>query len=157
MPRKVQPVPERYHAVTPYLIVRHAAAAIEFYVQAFGAEESLRLANPNGTIGHAELHLGDSTVMLADEAPEQGVSSPDALGGAAVGLLLYVEDVDAVVRKAVERGATVEKPVANQFYGDRTGTLRDPFGHRWTVATHVEDVSNEEAARRFAALQRGGS
>lgn len=146
----VKPIPDGYHTVTPYLIVRDAERALAFYRQAFGARETLRLEGPGGRIGHAEIKLGDSTVMLADECPEMRARSPLALGGTPVHLLLYVEDVDAQMERAVATGAQVIRPVKDQFYGDRSGTLYDPFGHMWTVATHVEDVSPEEMKRRMA-------
>ena len=149
----VKPVPEGYHAVTPYLIVKGAARALEFYVNAFQARELFRMDQPDGRIGHAELQLGDSRVMLADEFDEVGARSPDTVGGSPVGIMLYVEDVDATVARAVAAGARITRPVANQFYGDRTGTLTDPFGHVWYVATHVEDVSPEEMERRQAAAR----
>ncbi len=148
----VKPIPDGYHTATPYLIVQGAAKAIEFYKKAFGAEESLRLAGPNGKVGHAEIRIGDSTIMLADEFPEMGFRSPQALGGTPVSILLYVEDVDARFKRAVASGALVTRPVKDQFYGDRSGTLTDPFGHVWTIATHIEDVSLEEIDRRLAAM-----
>jgi len=146
------PIPMGYHSVTPYLIVDGAAAAIDFYRRAFGAVELLRLEAPGGKLGHAEVRIGDSPVMLADEHPDQGALGPKTLGGAAVSLMLYVVDVDAVFARALAAGAEVVRPVEDQFYGDRTGTLKDPFGHQWTVATHVEEVSNEEVRRRMEAL-----
>lgn len=149
----VKPIPEGYRSVTPYLIVRGAARALEFYARAFGAKELFRMAQPDGKIGHAEIQLGDSRVMLADEHPEVGARSPQTVGGTPVQILLYVEDVDATVAQAVAAGAQLTRPVANQFYGDRTGGLTDPFGHHWYVATHVEDVPEDELARRAAALQ----
>jgi PhnB protein len=149
----VKAIPEGYRSVTPYLIVRGAARALEFYARAFGAKELFRMAQPDGRIGHAEIQLGDSRVMLADEHPEVGARSPQTVGGTPVQILLYVEDVDATVAQAVAAGAQLTRPVANQFYGDRTGGLTDPFGHHWYVATHVEDVPEDELARRAAALQ----
>jgi PhnB protein len=143
-------IPEGYHTVTPYLIVREAAAALAFYGKAFGAKELFRLPMPNGRIGHAELQIGDSRVMLADEFPEHEVKGPEALGGTPVGLALYVEDCDAMFHQAVSAGARVERPLTNQFYGDRSGTVIDPFGHKWTIASHVEDVSPEEMQRRMS-------
>ena len=148
----VKPIPDGYHSVTPYLIVKGAAAAIEFYQRAFGAAEVLRLEGPGGCIGHAEIRVGDSVVMLADEFPDMGYPGPLTLGGAAVSLLLYVEDVDARVERAVAAGATVVRPVQDQFYGDRSGTLKDPFGHVWTVATHTEDLAMDEIRRRAEAF-----
>src|SRR5205085_4429359 len=144
MSDKVKPIPEGYHSVTPYIIVDGAARAIEFYKQAFGATEIFRMEGPGGRVGHAEIKVGDSHVMLADEHPDMGARGPRSVGGSPVSLLLYVEDVDAVVGRAVEAGAELKRPVANQFYGDRTGGIEDPFGHVWYVATHVEDVPYEE-------------
>ena len=147
----VKPIPDGYHSLTPYLIVNGAARAIDFYRRAFGAVELLRMEEPDGRVGHAELRIGDSTVMLADEYPEIGARTPQTIGGTPVSLVLYVEDVDATVARAVAAGAKLTRPVADQFYGDRTGGLTDPFGHVWYVATHVEDVSPEEMERRRAA------
>jgi PhnB protein len=148
----VKPIPDGYHSITPYLIVADGAGAIAFYQQAFEAKVRMRLAPPDGKIGHAELRIGDSLIMLADEAPQMGALAPPTVGGSPVGLHLYVEDVDAVVARAVAAGATVTRPVADQFYGDRLGTIEDPFGHRWHVSTHIEDVAPEEIGRRAAAL-----
>jgi len=145
-------IPEGYHTATPYLIVNGASQAIDFYKQVFGATELCRMPSPEGRIGHAELKVGDSVIMLADEVREMGYRSPRALGGSAVSLLLYVEDVDSVFNKAIEAGGTVQRPIANQFYGDRSGTLEDPFGHIWTIATHVEDVPPEEMKKRVQAF-----
>ena len=156
MADKVKPIPEGYGTVTPYLIVNGAARAIEFYKQAFGAVETFRMEAPGGRVGHAEIRIGDSHVMLADEHPEMGARSPRAFGGSPVSLTLYVEDVDATVARAVEAGATLKRPVADQFYGDRTGGVEDPFGHVWFVATHVEDVPYEELKKRAAAAHGGG-
>jgi PhnB protein len=155
----VKPIPDGYHTATPYLIVRHAARAIEFYKQAFGAEELVRLDGPGGKVGHAEIRVGDSPIMLADEFPDMGALSPQSLGGSPITILLYVEDVDARVGQAVAAGATVLRPVKDQFYGDRSGTLADPFGHKWTIATHKEDLSPEEMRRRSEAFlkQHGGT
>jgi len=144
----VKPIPEGYHAVTPYLIIKGATAAIDYYKKVFGATERMRMDGPGGTIGHAELVIGDSTVMLADEHPDMGFRSPKTLGGSPVSLVLYLEDVDTVFKRAVDAGAKSLRPVENQFYGDRMGTLEDPFGHVWSVATHVEDVPPEEMQRR---------
>jgi PhnB protein len=149
----VNPIPVGYHSVTAYLIVRDAARAIDFYKQAFGASELFRMEAPGNKIGHAEIKIGDSPVMLADENPAWGARSPEALGGTPVHLMIYVEDVDAVFARALSAGATETQPLKNQFYGDRSGTLTDPFGHSWTVATHVEDVSAEEMERRSAKAQ----
>jgi PhnB protein len=154
----VKPIPEGYHNVTPYLFVRRAASAMDFYKSVFGATEIVRMAGSNGKIMHAELRIGDSIVMLADENPPTGVMSPQTIGGFSVGLHLYVENVDAVIQKAVESGAKLLRPIKNQFYGDRSGSLLDPFGHMWSVATHVEDVSPEEMRKRMAAMsQAAGS
>ncbi|MGQ0619639.1 MAG: VOC family protein [Panacagrimonas sp.] len=145
-----KPIPEGYHSVTPYLIVDNAAAAIDFYVGAFGASELFRL--PMGDkIGHAEIRIGDSTVMLSDEWPEMDAMSPKSRGGGTCGFMIYVPDVDAAFDLAVKTGGKVDRPVANQFYGDRSGTIVDPFGHKWTLATHVEDVDPEEMQKRMAA------
>lgn len=145
----VPPIPAGYHTVTPYLIINGAAAAIEFYQRAFGAKEVMRLGIPGGQIAHAEIKIGDSHVMLADEVPAMGFCAPDKLGKNPVSLLLYVDDVDAYFQRAVAAGAAMLRPVEDQFYGDRSGTLVDPFGHVWTLATHKEDVSQEEVERRF--------
>ncbi|HEX6441711.1 MAG TPA: VOC family protein [Stellaceae bacterium] len=151
----VKPVPDGYPAVTPYLIVTDAAAAIAFYEQVFGAKLRLRLDGPGGKIGHAELEIGDSLIMLADEHPEMGALSPFTVGGTPVGLHVYVQDADAVAAKAVAAGAALKRPVENQFYGDRLGSIVDPFGHLWQISTHVEDVSPEEIGRRAAAMAQG--
>lgn len=155
----VKPIPEGYHNVTPYLFVRGAVGAIDFYRNVFGATEIVRMAGSNGKIMHAELRIGDSIVMLADENPQTGVMSPQTIGGFSVGLHVYVEDVDAVIKKAVESGAKPLRPVKNQFYGDRSGSVLDPFGHMWSVATHIEDVSPEEMRKRMTAAmsQTAGS
>jgi PhnB protein len=157
MPEKVNPIPEGYHSVTPYIVVDGAARAIEFYKQAFGATELFRMDGPDGRVAHAEIKIGDSHVMLGDESPEMGARSPQSIGGSPVSLMLYVDDVDAVVGRAVEAGATLKRPVADQFYGDRTGGIEDPFGHFWYVATHVEDVPPEELQKRAAAAHQGGA
>jgi PhnB protein len=146
----VQPVPEGYPQVTPYLCVEGAGAAIEFYGRVLGTTERMRMETPEGTVSHAELQLGGSLIMLADEFPELGVRSPKAFGGSTVTMSVYVEDVDAVFERALQAGAKVLRPLEDQFYGDRVGQFEDPFGHRWSVATHVEDVSPEEMARRAA-------
>src|SRR5262252_1024291 len=146
-----KPIPEGYHAVTPYLIVRGAAEAIEFYQKAFGATELFRFAAPDGKIGHAEIKIGDAPIMLADEFADMGYKGPQSLGGSPVSLMIYVEDVDTVFNRAVAAGATVKEALQDKFYGDRMGTLTDPFGHRWHVATHIEDVSPEEMQRRAKA------
>ncbi|MGE0608081.1 MAG: VOC family protein [Pirellulales bacterium] len=147
--------PAGYHSVTPYLIVQDAKRAIEFYRQAFGATENMRLTMPDGKVGHAELQIGDSRIMLADEFPDMGAKCPASYGGTPVSLLLYVADVDAAAERAVAAGATVKRPVADQFYGDRSGVFVDPSGHNWSLATRKEDLSNEEMQRRFAqAMQK---
>jgi PhnB protein len=148
----VQPIPEGYHTATPYLIVKGAGRAIEFYKQAFGASEVMRMDGPNGRVGHAEIRIGDSPIMLADEYPEMGIRSPQSLGGSGMSLLLYVEDVDARFKKAIATGAKELKPIQDQFYGDRSGTLEDPFGHVWTIANHKEDVSPDEMKKRSEAF-----
>ncbi len=154
MPAKTKPVPPGYHHVTPYLIIKGAAAAIDFYKDVFGATEIMRMPQPDGRIGHAEMKMGDSVIMLADEHPEMDIVGPVTLGNSTVGILLYVDDADTTFNKAVSRGAKVNKAMADQFYGDRSGTVIDPFGHKWTIATHVEDVSPEEMERRMAALKK---
>jgi PhnB protein len=148
----VKYIPEGYHTATPYLIIKGAARAIDFYKQVFGASELMRFPGPGGVIGHAEIKIGDSPIMLADEAPQMGYRSPHSIGGTPVSLMLYVQDVDQVVDRAVKAGAKLERPVADQFYGDRNGTIQDPFGHVWTIGTHKEDVSPEEMQRRTAAM-----
>jgi PhnB protein len=147
MANKVKPIPEGYHNITPYLVIKGAAAAIDFYKQAFGATEIMRMPQPDGRVGHAELKFGDSVVMLADEYPELQVVGPKTLGNTSVGLLLYLDDVDKAVERAVSLGATIKKPIADQFYGDRTGTIEDPFGHKWTLAVHIEDVTMDVEQR----------
>ena len=149
----IEPIPAGYHSVTPYLMVRDAARAMAFYRDAFGATEVMRFAGPDGRIAHAEVKIGDSHVMLADELPDQGFVGPQTLGGAGVSLMLYVNDVDATFAKALAAGAKVRRPVADQFYGDRMGTLVDPYGHVWSIGTHREDVSVEEMQRRMASQQ----
>ncbi len=151
----VQPIPAGYPRVTPYLSVDGGAAAIDFYVQVLGATESVRMAGPEGKIGHAELKIGDSLIMLADASAEMGGQTPGSLGGTPVTLMVYVEDVDAVCEKAVAAGATMEREVDVQFYGDRAGQFVDPFGHKWFIATHVEDVDPEEMQRRAAKVMAG--
>jgi PhnB protein len=154
---QVKPIPDGYHNMTPYLIVDGAAKAIDFYKTVFGATEKMRMPSPGGKVGHAELTLGDSMIMLADEHPEMGARAPHAYGGSAVSLMLYVPDVDATVATAIAGGAKIVRKVENQFYGDRMGTIEDPFGHRWYVATHVEDVPPEEMAKRAAdAMSKSG-
>jgi PhnB protein len=150
----IKPIPDGYRTVTPYLIIKGAADAIDFYKHAFGATEMLRMADPQGRVGHAEIKIGDSVIMLADEHPAMGYRSPRSLGGSSISILLYLEDVDGVFERAVKHGAKAQRPVENQFYGDRSGTLEDPFGHVWTVATHVEDVPPEEMKRRAEAAMK---
>jgi len=152
MAGKVKPIPENYHRVTPYLVVDGAAEAIDFYSRIFGATELMRMPAPGNKIGHAEIKVGDSVVMLADAVAGMGHKSPKTLGGSPVSLLLYVEDTDTTVKRAVENGAKLSRPVEDQFYGDRMGTVEDPFGHVWHVATHVEDVSPEEMKRRMESM-----
>jgi PhnB protein len=148
---KVKPIPDGYRNVTPYLIIDGAAKAIDFYKKVFGATEKMRMPSPGGKVGHAELTLGDSMIMLADEHPDMGHRGPRAYAGSAVSLMVYVPDVDATVKAAIADGAKVVRGVENQFYGDRSGTIEDPFGHQWHVATHVEDVPPDEMAKRAAA------
>jgi PhnB protein len=150
----VKPIPDGYHSITPYLIVNGAAKAIDFYKRAFGASEVMRMEQPGGKIGHAEIQFGDSRVMLADEFPERGAKGPESIGGSPVGLMLYVTDVDAVFKQATAAGAKEVRPVQDQFYGDRSGTLLDPFGHQWTIGTHTEDLSDEEIKQRMAAMMQ---
>jgi|SRR5690242_8085117 PhnB protein len=150
----VKPVPEGYHSVTPYLIIKGAARAIDFYKQAFGAIEMLRVPGPNGTIGHAELRIGDSVIMLADEIQSGPYRSPEAFGGSPISLMIYIANVDDVFARALSLGARQSRAVQDQIYGDRSGNLIDPFGHVWTIATHVEDVSLEEMQRRMEALPK---
>ena len=154
MASKVKSIPQGFQGVTPYLCCKDAASAVEFYKKAFGATEVMRLAEPSGKLGHAEIKIGDAMVMIADEYPEMDFRSPQSLGGSPVTIHLYVDDVDALVSRAVAAGAKLQRPVADQFFGDRLGQLMDPFGHRWSVATHKEDVSLEEIQKRFAALSR---
>jgi PhnB protein len=158
MASKVNPVPAGYHTVTPYLSLKGAAKALDFYQRAFGAEVVVRMDMPDGRVGHAEIKIGDSYVMLADEMPEMAdaaAKSPQTLGGTTCGLMIYLDDVDARFQRALEAGGTVKRPVQDQFYGDRTGTLQDPFGHVWTIGTHTEDVSPEEMKKRMAAFTHG--
>jgi PhnB protein len=147
----VKPVPEGYHTVTPYLVVDDATAAIEYYKKAFRATERVRMPTPDGRIGHAELEVGDSLVMLSDPFPQASTQPPKQLGGTSASVFMYVEDVDAVVKRAVDAGGTIKMEVADQFWGDRFGTVADPFGHVWSIATHVEDVAPDEMAKRAKA------
>ncbi|HZE68267.1 MAG TPA: VOC family protein [Pyrinomonadaceae bacterium] len=151
----VKPVPEGYHSVTPYLIINGAVKAIEFYKKAFGATELFRMEH-GGKIGHAEIKIGDSPIMLSDEQLEMGYKSPTTLGGTPVSIMLYVDDVDTIFKQAIAAGGEEQKPLQDQFYGDRSGCLKDPFGHVWNVATHTEDVSPEEIEKRLAAGAHGG-
>jgi PhnB protein len=146
----VKPIPEGYHSVTPYLYIKGAASAIDYYKNVFGAKEHVRMPGPDGRIMHAELQIGDSMIMLADENLQIDAKSPATVGGVASSLLLYVENVDAVMQKAVTAGAKLVRPVQDQFYGDRSGAISDPFGHTWSIATHIEDVSPEEMKKRMA-------
>lgn len=155
MSKKVKPVPEGYHTATPYLVVRGAAKAIEFYTQAFGATELLRMPGPDGRIAHAELKIGDSVIMLTDESPEMGSKSPQTLGGTAGSVFLYLDDVDTTFKRATAAGAKELSAPQDMFWGDRFGKLIDPFGHEWGVATHVEDVTEEEMGKRMAAFSKG--
>ena len=150
--KPVQPIPAGHPAVSPYLIVDDAPRALEFYKKAFSAKELMRHAGPDGRIGHAEIRIGDSIIMLADEHPEINARSPKAIGGTPVSLHVYVKDVDAVARQALGAGAKVVRPVQDQFYGDRSGTFEDPFGHQWHLSTHIEDVSPAELRRRAAQM-----
>ena len=155
----VNPIPDGYRSMTPYLFIKGAAGAIDFYKKVFGAMEIMRMAGPNDRVMHAELKIGDSVVMLADENPQIGAVSPSSLGGTSFCLHVYFDDVDAVARTAVENGAKLTRPLRNEFYGARTGTLIDPFGHMWSVATQIENVSPEEMEKRAAAAmsQAAGS
>ena len=154
MPTKVNPIPEGYSTVTPYLYMKGAAKALDFYKTAFGATEIMRLPGKNGEVSHAEIKIGDSRLMLSDEHPEMGALGPQSIGGTPIGLHIYVANVDTVFQKAVDAGAKVERPVKDQFYGDRTGSLIDPFGFKWYVATHVEDVSPDELKKRMSTMSQ---
>jgi PhnB protein len=156
MTTKPSPIPDAYRRVTPCLVVRGAAKALEFYAEVFGATERMRFPGPAGTIAHAEIQIGDSVVIVDDESPERGTKAPPpgGLDGSPSSLFIYVEDVDAVVARAVELGSTLFRPPQDQFYGDRDGHIIDPFGHGWTIATHLEDVAPQEMMRRMAELQQ---
>jgi PhnB protein len=154
MSMKVQPIPKGYEGATPYLIVKGAARALDFYKKGFGAIEEMRVPGPSGTVGHAEFKIGGARIMLADEFPEMGAKSPQTIGGSPVSIMIYVEDVDTFVKRAVEAGAKVLQALENKFYGDRAGSLEDPFGHKWHFATHVEDVPAEEMAKRAEAFMK---
>lgn len=158
MSGKVKAIPEGYEGATPYLIIKGAANAIEFYKKAFGATEIMRIPAPGGTVGHAEIKIGNAIIMLADEFPEMNCKSPEAYGGSPVSMMVYVPDVDKFVKRAVDAGAKLVRPVENKFYGDRAGSLEDPFGHQWHFSTHVEDVPPDEMAKRAQAFmkQQGG-
>jgi len=148
----VKYIPDGYYTATPYLIIKGAARALDFYKKAFGATELMRMPDSDGKIGHAEIKIGNSPIMLADEFPDRGFKSPQSLGGTPVSIMLYVENVDKTVERAVAEGAKVTKAVENQFYGDRNGTISDPFGHVWTISTHVEDVTPQEMKRRMESM-----
>jgi PhnB protein len=156
MSPKVKPIPDQYRGATPYITVKNAAGAIEFYKKAFGAIELMRIGAPDGKIGHAEIKIGEAMIMLSDEYPDMDVLSPETIGGSPVTIHLYVEDVDAMAARAVEAGAKMVRPVEDQFYGDRGGKFTDPFGHHWWLATHKEDIAPEEMKKRAAALYGGG-
>ncbi len=151
---KTHHVPTGYHSITPYLITRNAARALDWYKEVFGAVEEMRFPLPDGRIGHAELKIGDSHLMLADEFPERQAVSPETVGGTASAIMLYVPDVDAVFKKAIAMGAKSKEEVTDKFYGDRNGTFYDTFGHQWTVGTHIEDVTPEEMQRRMAQMKQ---
>ena len=153
MANKVKPIPEGYHTVTPYLIINDAAGAIDFYKKAFGAVELFRFPRPDGKVGHAEVKIGDSPIMLADENPEIGAVSPQTVGGTPFSIMLYVDNVDEVFNQAIAAGGKEIRAVADQFYGDRTGGLYDPFGFQWWISTHVEDVPPEEMEARAKAAK----
>jgi PhnB protein len=153
----VKPIPDGYHTATPYLIVKGAAEAIEFYKSVFGATELFRMPGPGGCVAHAEIKIGDSPIMLADEFPDIGAVGPKTIGGTPISLLLYVTNTDEIFARAIAAGCKELKPLQNQFYGDRSGFLEDPFGHKWCIATHIEDVNQEEMQRRMAAMKPPGS
>ncbi len=154
MAGKVNAIPSGYEGATPYLIIKDAARALEFYQKAFGATEIMRVAGPGGSVGHAEIKIGKAIIMLADEFPEMNCKSPQSFGGSPVSIMVYVQDVDTFVKRAVEAGAKVITQVENKFYGDRSGSLEDPFGHHWHFATHVEDVPTDELAKRAEAFMK---
>jgi PhnB protein len=151
----VKPIPDGYHSVTPYLVINGAERALDFYKAAFNAREIMRMPTPEGKIGHAEIRIGDSVVMVADETPRSGLKSPQSLGGTTVGVFLYVEDVDAIYDRAVAAGARATSRPQDMFWGDRYGKLTDPFGHEWSIATHKEDLSEEEMTKRAAGAMAG--
>lgn len=152
MTTKTKPIPDGYHTVTPYLVITNAGKAIDFYKEAFGATEIMRMATPDGKVMHAEIKIGDSPIMLCDECPDWNALSPQTIGGTSVSIMLYVEDVDTIVKRAVAAGAKLLMPVEDQFWGDRMGTVADTFGHKWSVATHTEDVAPDEISKRAKAL-----
>lgn len=152
MTANVKPIPDGFHSVTPYLTVRNAAQGIEFYKRAFGAQERVRLPGPDGKVAHAEIMIGNSIVMLGDECPEMGNQSPQSLQGSTVGLALYVENADEVFNRAVKAGATVKEALLDKFWGDRAGSITDPFGHQWTILTHKEEVSPQEMKKRMEKM-----
>lgn len=151
----VNPIPAGYHSVTPYLLIRNATAAIEFYRQVFGAVEIMRLVDPEGRISHAEITIGNSRIMLADEHPEMDFLGPQTRGGTTVSLLIYVANVDEVFEMALQQGSREVRPLVDQFYGDRSGTIEDPYGHIWSIATHLEDISPAEMEARFREMFEG--
>ena len=152
MTNRVKPIPDGYHAVTPYLYIKGATKALQFYEKVFGAKVRMKMDGPDGTVGHAEIQIGDSAIMLADECPQMQARSPQTIGGSAVGIHLYVEDVDKTFNQAIAAGAKVMTPVEDKFYGDRIGGLTDPFGHIWYVSTHKEDLTPEEIGKRAEAM-----
>ena len=153
---KVKAIPDGYHNATAYLIIDGAGKALDFYKRIFGASEKMRMPSPGGKVGHAEIVIGDTLIMLADEHPEMGARGPRAFGGSPISMMIYVEDVDATVKNALAAGAKLIRPVEDKFYGDRSGTIEDPFGHQWHVSTHTEDVPADEMARRAAAMSQPG-
>ena len=154
MSGKVKAIPEGYEGATPYLIIKGAARALEFYKNAFGASEVMRMPGPGGTVGHAEIKIGKAIIMLADEFPDMNCKSPQSFGGSPVSIMVYVKDVDTFIDRAVSAGAKMLRPLANQFYGDRSCSLEDPFGHQWHFATHVEDVPPDEMVKRAEAFKK---
>lgn len=157
MASKAKPIPDGYHSVSPYLVCRNAGAAIEFYKKALGAQELFRMPGPGGMIMHAEIKIGDSVVMLCEENPDFGTTSPQALGGTAVNIFIYTESVDSLFDQAIKAGATTLMPPTDMFWGDRYSKLSDPFGHQWSIATHVEDLTPEEIGKRGAAAMAQGA
>ncbi|HEX9119622.1 MAG TPA: VOC family protein [Terriglobales bacterium] len=151
---KTHYIPAGYHTATPYLVMRHAAKALDWYHDVLGATEVMRFPTPDGKIGHAEIKIGDSFIMLADECPDMGYVGPESLGGSPGLIMIYVENVDSVFKRALDHGAKMKQELKDQFYGDRNGTIIDPFGHQWTIATHIEDVTPEEMQRRMSAAKK---